>query len=121
MFVHKHYSGTKKCPNTITGERPTPPSIETFGDKYCQELKERTVVGVDPGKFNIVYMTDGEKKLRYTAYQRRTETMAKRNQRILLTEKKGMASLSARPNSQIATPKRWMLTLSKNMCAPRTA
>ena len=45
------------------------------------------MVGVDPGKFNIVYMTDGEKKLRYTAYQRRTETMAKRNQRILLTEK----------------------------------
>ena len=87
LFVHKHYSGTKKCPNTITGERPTPPSIDTFDENHCQPLKERTVVGVDPGKFNIVYMTDGEKKLRYTAYQRRTETMAKRNQRILLTEK----------------------------------
>ena len=44
-------------------------------------------MGVDPGKFNIVYMTDREHKLRYTVYQRRTETMLKRNQRILLTEK----------------------------------
>ena len=87
LFVHKHYSGTKKCTNTITGERPTPPSIETFDENHWKGF-ERTVVGVDPGKFNIVYMTDGEKKLRYTAYQRRTETMVKRNQRILLTEKK---------------------------------
>lgn len=87
LFVHKHYSGTKKCPNCITGERPTPPSIETFDGDHCQALAERTVVGVDPGKFNIVYMSDGKHKLRYTAYQRRTETMAKRNQRILQTEK----------------------------------
>ena len=88
LFVHKHCSGTKKCSNYITEERPTPPSIETFDANHCQALTGRTVVGVDPGKFNIVYMTDGEKKLRYTAYQRRTEMMAKRNQRILLTEKK---------------------------------
>ena len=87
LFVHKHYSGKKKCTNTITGERPTPPSIETFDAEYWKDFTGRTVVGVDPGKFNIVYMTDGEQKLRYTAYQRRTETMAKRNQRILLTEK----------------------------------
>ena len=88
LFVReKHYSGKKKSTNTITGERSTPPSIETFDADYYQALTGRTVVGVDPGKFNIVYMTDGEQKLRYTAYQRRTETMAKRNQRILLTEK----------------------------------
>ena len=87
LFVHKDYSSKKKSTNTITGERSTPPSIETFDANDCQALTGRTVVGVDPGKFNIVYMTDGEQKLRYTAYQRRTETMAKRNQRILLTEK----------------------------------
>jgi len=84
--VHKDYSSKKKSTNTITGERSTPPSIETFDADHWKDFG-RTVVGVDPGKFNIVYMTDGEKKLRYTAYQRRTETMAKRNQRILLTEK----------------------------------
>ena len=88
LFVHKNYSGTKNCPNCITEERPTPRSIETYNRDDCQALKGRTVVGVDPGKFNIVYMSDGKKKLRYTAYQRRTETMTKRNQRILQTEKK---------------------------------
>ena len=44
-------------------------------------------MGVDPGKFNIVYMSHGEHKLRYTANQRRNETMTRRNQRILLTLK----------------------------------
>ena len=68
LFVHKHYSDTKNCPNCITGERPIAPSIEKFDANHCQELKERTVVGVDPGKFNIVYMTDGAHKLRYTVY-----------------------------------------------------
>ena len=58
--------------------------------KATEQVAQRvhlTVVGVDPGKFNIVYMSDGTHKLRYTAYQRRTETMTKRNQRILQTEK----------------------------------
>ena len=51
-------------------------------------MKERKIVGCDPGKFSLVYMADGKSKLRYNAFQRRTETMLKRNQRILLTEKK---------------------------------
>ena len=87
LFVHEHYSGKKDCTNCITGERPTPPYIQTFDGYRCQALEGRKVVGVDPGKFNIVYMSDGNNKLRYTAYQRRTETMTKRNQRILQTEK----------------------------------
>ncbi len=69
LFVHKHYSDTKKCPNCITEKRPIPPSIETFDANDSQPLARRMVVGVDPGKFNIVYMTDVEQKLRYTAYQ----------------------------------------------------
>ena len=88
LFVHKDYMGDKKCLNTITGVRSDPPLIDTFDSDGCESLKDREVVGVDPGKFNIVYMIDGKKnKLRYTAFQRRTETLLKRNQRILLTEK----------------------------------
>ena len=45
-------------------------------------------MGVDPGKFNIVFMSDGVQKLRYTAFQRRNEMMSYRNRRILLKAKK---------------------------------
>jgi hypothetical protein len=46
------------------------------------------MVGADPGKYNLLYMVDENgKKLRYTAFQRRTESMSKRNHCILLAEK----------------------------------
>ena len=51
-------------------------------------MENRNVVGVDPGKYNIVYMSDGVSKLRYTAKQRREETLLTRNQRIRLKLKK---------------------------------
>lgn len=64
-------------------------SIEELPKDTLQELKLRNIVGCDPGKRNLVYMVDQEgKKLRYTAPQRKIESKAKCNQRILLAEKK---------------------------------
>ena len=52
-------------------------------------MKPRNIVGCDPGKRSLVYMMDGNgKKLQYTAPQRKIESKAKCNQRILLEEKK---------------------------------
>ena len=52
-------------------------------------MKERNIVGCDPGKHSLVYMMDKNgKKLQYTASQRKIESYGKRNQRILLQEKK---------------------------------
>ena len=71
----------------MLSKRQPPPYIDTFDGNHSEALEGRTIVGVDPGKFNIVYMSDGEHKLRYTANQRRSETMTRRNQRIMLTLK----------------------------------
>jgi len=61
-----------------------------------------------PGKFSMVYMSDGTSKLRYNAFQRRTESMAKRNQKILLHEKKKndihQAEATPKKQDQYQTP-----------------
>jgi hypothetical protein len=52
-------------------------------------LKDKTIVGCDPGKHSLVYMMDDKRnKLQYTASQRKIESYGKRNQHILQQEKK---------------------------------
>jgi len=41
--------------------------------KNKKELKDKKIIGIDPGKYNILYMSDGNKKLRYTIHQRKYE------------------------------------------------
>ena len=43
-------------------------------------LKDKKIIGIDPGKYNILYMSDGYDKLRYTIHQRKYESgILKRN------------------------------------------
>jgi hypothetical protein len=64
-------------------------NIEDLSKEQLEELKPRNIIGCDPGKRNLVYMVDENgKKLQYTAPQRKRESYGKRNQRILLVEKK---------------------------------
>ena len=64
-------------------------NIEDLSKEQPEELKPRNIIGCDPGKRNLVYMVDENgKKLQYTAPQRKRESYGKRNQRILLVEKK---------------------------------
>jgi hypothetical protein len=63
--------------------------IEDLSNEHLDTLKDRNIVGCDPGKHSLVYMMDKNgKKLQYTASQRKIESYGKRNQRILLQEKK---------------------------------
>jgi hypothetical protein len=63
-------------------------NIEDLSKEQLDELKPRNIVGCDPGKRSLVYMMDSNgKKLQYTAPQRKIESKAKCNQRILLEEK----------------------------------
>jgi hypothetical protein len=63
-------------------------SIEDLSKEQLDTLKDRNIVGCDPGKRNLVYMMDKNgNKLQYTAPQRKRESKAKTNQRILLVEK----------------------------------
>lgn len=63
-------------------------SIEKFSDEDLDKLKNRPVVGCDPGKKSLVYMTDGIKKLQYTVNQRNRESKITRNKLIMEKEKK---------------------------------
>ena len=87
-FVHKEYTGKKTCPISVqTEEDNSYAYIDQLSDSDIEIMKGRNIVGCDPGKFSMVYMSDGTSKLRYNAFQRRTESMARRNQKILLQEK----------------------------------
>jgi len=64
-------------------------TIEDLSKEELDTLKDRNIVGCDPGKHSLVYMMDKQgNKLEYTASQRKIESYGKRNQRILLQEKK---------------------------------
>uniref|UniRef100_A0A6C0CSH1 Transposase n=1 Tax=viral metagenome TaxID=1070528 RepID=A0A6C0CSH1_9ZZZZ len=88
LFVHRDYNGRKSCPCCATDDSYPFHYVEDLYDEQLESLKGRNIVGADPGKFNLLYLADGKgKKLRYTAFQRRTESLSKRNHRILLNEK----------------------------------
>ena len=64
-------------------------NIEDLSKEQLETLTDKTIVGCDPGKRSLVYMMDNKgNKLQYTAPQRKRESKAKCNQRILLYEKK---------------------------------
>jgi hypothetical protein len=64
-------------------------NIEDLSKEQLDTLKERNIVGCDPGKHSLVYMMDKNgNKLQFTASQRKVESYGKRNERILLQEKK---------------------------------
>jgi hypothetical protein len=64
-------------------------NIEDLSTEQLKELEPRNIIGCDPGKRSLVYMMDDKgNKLEYTAPQRKRESKAKTNQRILLLEKK---------------------------------
>lgn len=64
-------------------------TIEDLSKEQLDTLKDRNIVGCDPGKRSLVYMMDKNgNKLQYTASQRKRESKTKTNQRILLEEKK---------------------------------
>ena len=56
-------------------------------DNY-EMLKNKNIVGVDPGKCDIIYCVDGDtkeaQKFRYSQDQRRKETKAKKYAKIIL-------------------------------------
>jgi hypothetical protein len=64
-------------------------NIEDLSKEQLDTLKDRNIVGCDPGKRSLVYMMDKNgNQLQYTAPQRKRESKAKTNQRILLLERK---------------------------------
>lgn len=89
LFVHKLHNGRKTCQHCNVGGDMSFQYVEDLSAEKLADIQGRKIVGGDPGKYSLAYLADAEgNKLRYNAFQRRTESMAKRNARIIQTEKK---------------------------------
>jgi hypothetical protein len=89
LFIRKDLKDKKWGSKVPTLQEQDFYNIEDLSTDQLDTLKERNIVGCDPGKHSLVYMMDKQgNKLQYTASQRKIESYGKRNERILLQEKK---------------------------------
>ncbi len=89
LFIRKDLKDKKWGSKVPTLEEQDFHNIEDLSIEQLDTLKDRNIVGCDPGKHSLVYMMDKQgNKLQYTASQRKIESYRKRNERILLQEKK---------------------------------
>ena len=89
LFIRKDLKDKKWGSRVPTLQEQEFHNIEDLSKDQLEEIKPRNIVGCDPGKRSLVYMMDDKgNKLQYTAPQRKRESKAKTNQRILLVEKK---------------------------------
>jgi hypothetical protein len=65
------------------------PYLDHLSDTQLDIMKNKKIVTADPGKLYLLYMMDDEgNTLKYSCKQRDTESLAKRNRRIKITNKK---------------------------------
>ena len=89
LFIRKDLKDKKWGSRVPTLQEQDFHNIEDLSTVQLDTLKNRNIVGCDPGKHSLVYMMDSQgNKLQYTASQRKIESYGKRNERILLQEKK---------------------------------
>jgi hypothetical protein len=89
LFIRKDLKDKKWGSKVPVLEEQDFYNIEDLSTDQLETLKDRTIIGCDPGKRSLVYMMDNKgNKLQYTAPQRKRESKAKCNQLILLYERK---------------------------------
>jgi len=89
LFIRKDLKDKKWGAKVPVLEEQNFYNIEDLSKEQLDTLKDRTIIGCDPRKRCLVYMMDNKgNKLQYTAPQRKRESKAKCNQRILLYERK---------------------------------
>ena len=89
LFIRKDLKDKKWGSRVPTLQEQDFYTIEDLSKEQLVSLKKRNIVGCDPGKRSLVYMMDAQgNKLQYTAPQRKKESKAKCNERILLLERK---------------------------------
>ena len=89
LFIRKDLKDKKWGSKVPTLQEQEFHNIEDLSIEQLDTLTNRNIVGCDPGKHSLVYMMDSQgNKLQYTASQRKVESYGKRNERILLQEKK---------------------------------
>ena len=88
LFKHKTILD-KKYGSKVKEVDTSIPYIDDCSEEQLEVLKTKKIITADPGKLYLLYMMDDEgNELKYSCKQRDTESLAKRNRRIKLTNKK---------------------------------
>lgn len=80
--------GYKKFGKKDKNDEETIPYGEDLNEIIKANYLQTKIVGADPGKYNLLYLTDGNKKIRYTKNQRMHETGEKKYAKILLKQRR---------------------------------
>lgn len=88
LFVRNDYK-EKKYGIRIETYEESIPYIDDISEYQLEILKQKKIITADPGRKYLMYMMDDEgNSLKYSCMARDTESLAKRNRRILMTNKK---------------------------------
>lgn len=88
LFIRNDYKD-KKYGTRIEAFEETIPYIDDVSDYQLEILRGKKIITADPGRKYLMYMMDDEgNSLKYSCMARDTESLAKRNRRILMTNKK---------------------------------
>jgi hypothetical protein len=89
LFIRKDLKHKKYCSKVPIVPEQEFHTIQDLSDEQLEAIKDRNIIGCDPGKRSLVYMVDKDgNKLQFTAAQRRMESTQKHNQKIMNKEKK---------------------------------
>lgn len=84
LFIRKEQASRYRGTKTTGGKEQVFTYVEQLDTPILDSMKGRNIVGCDPGKMSLVYMVDENgNKLQYTAHQRKIESYAKCNTRII--------------------------------------
>ena len=75
--------------------------IDDLKKTKLNTLKNKKIVGIDPGKNTLMYCTDGDNYLKYTQYQRRFEIKSKKYNKIINKDKKETTFKDKKKNKSI--------------------
>lgn len=88
LFIRKDLVGKKWGSKLPQQQEQEFHNVEDLTKEQLDKLKDRNVIGCDPGKRSLVYMIDKDgNKLQYTSPQKMRESKSKCNKRILQREK----------------------------------
>jgi len=90
LFIKKEYADKtwgQKLPEYTEEIHYT--KLHEISEEKCIEYQDRTLVGIDPGKKDLLTMVSEDKTFyKYSNCRRRNDTYTKRSQQIILNEKK---------------------------------
>lgn len=89
LFIKKEYANKtwgQKLPDNV--EEIPYTKLHEISEEQCIDYQDRTLIGIDPGKKDLLTMVSEDKTFyKYSNCRRRNDTYTKRSQKIILNER----------------------------------